>query len=313
MHIPWEDVQLFLAVADGGSITAAAKVLRVGQPTVSRRLADLEYRLGDQLFRRTVEGVQLTYAGERLVLPARKMAEWAGEVARAAEKRDQTPSGLVRITAIPSVAFDFVTPFAAWLRTKYPELRIEVLASTTVLDLARGEADLALRGRRPGQPELTLLHTLQVKNAIFVAKDLAKTLPRPLDPAKLPWIAWAPPFENVTPNPELEAMIPNFRPAFTADSFLIQMRACELGLGAMVLADVHHRFSRSVPLVPLDVPLGPHATSELHLVCARSALDIPRVRLVADLLTKELAVAGGGEGARGAGRARKVRGRSKGR
>ena len=76
---------------------------------MSRRLADLEYRLGYPLFQRQVAGVLPTSAGERLLEPAKKMADWAGEVARAAAQGETGgPRGVVRVTAPPGVAFNFV-------------------------------------------------------------------------------------------------------------------------------------------------------------------------------------------------------------
>src|ERR1700728_379490 len=100
--LPWDDVRLFLAIAETGSLSRAGKLLRVAQPTVSRRLADIEYKLGFQLFRRDVAGVSLTSAGERLLEPARKMAEWAVEVTHAAHCGESDgPGGLVRVTAPP--------------------------------------------------------------------------------------------------------------------------------------------------------------------------------------------------------------------
>ena len=107
MHIPWHDLQVFLAVAEAGSLSAAAKRLRVTQPTVSRRIAELEASVGEALFVRTVDGAAPTSFGERLLEPARRMAEWAAEVDRAAERAETTPRGTVRITAPPGVAFEF--------------------------------------------------------------------------------------------------------------------------------------------------------------------------------------------------------------
>ena len=116
MDISWEDIRLFLAAAETGSMSGAARRLRIGQPTVSRRLADLEHRLGAALFRRSVEGVILTDAGERLLDPARRMADWAGEVGRAAERSDEGPSGRVRVSAPPYLAVDLLAPLAGWSR-----------------------------------------------------------------------------------------------------------------------------------------------------------------------------------------------------
>jgi DNA-binding transcriptional LysR family regulator len=291
MDISWDDARLFLAVAEAGSLSAAARRLGLGQPTVTRRLALLEYTVGATLFRRSVEGATLTFAGERLLTPAKKMAEWAGELHRAAEAPDGAPAGLVRVTSSPFICFDFLAPFAGAMAVKTPGLRLEVLSSVQYLDLVRGEADLALRSLAPTSAELQVLFSLRVKTQVMVAASLQKRLPKKVTLASLPWVAWAPPFEAVPPNPQLAAAIPNFRPAFSADHFLVQLAAAEAGAGALVLAGVRHRLSRPTTLVPLELDLGEYGFSNLHLVCAKSALDIPRVRLVADMLIGELKTA----------------------
>ncbi|MFP2898035.1 LysR family transcriptional regulator [Corallococcus sp. 4LFB] len=287
MDISWDDTRLFLAIAETGSFSAAARRLRIGQPTVSRRLAALEYAVGSALFRRSVDGAALTSAGERLLVPAKKMAEWAGELHRAAESADSSPRGIVRVTATPYLSFDFMAPFAAFVARKHPGLRLEVQSQIQYLDLGRGEADLALRGRPPASADLKLVDTLEVPNSVFVSRALKARLPRKVTLQELPWVAWAPPFEAVPPNPQLESMIPGFSPSFTADSYLVMLAAAEAGLGAMVMARMAHRFTRPTQLVPLELDLGPFARSQTHLVCARSALDIPRVRRVSELLLEE--------------------------
>lgn len=292
MDIPWEDVRLFLAVAETGSLSGAARQLRIGQPTVSRRLAALEYALGTALFRRSVDGASLTSAGERLLGPARKMAEWAGEVGRAVETSTRAPEGLVRITASPHMSHDFLAPFAAWLGGKHPGLRLEVLSSVQYLDLNRGEADLALRNKPPAQEGLKQVMAVELENAVFVSKSLAAKLPRKPGLADLPWIAWAPPLDMVPPNPQLEELVPGFTPAFTSDNYLVQLAAAEAGAGAVVMTRLRHRFSRPTSLVPLPIDLGPYQRIMMYLVCAKSALDIPRVRRVSELLVAELEKAG---------------------
>jgi DNA-binding transcriptional LysR family regulator len=291
MDASWDDIRLFLAVAETGSVTGAARLLKIGQPTVSRRLAELEYRVGAALFRRSVRGASPTAAGERLIAPARKMAEWAGEVDRMAGGTGAAPSGVVRVSAAPGVAADFVAPLAGWIATKHPGLRLEVLASLHSLDLARGEADLSLRIRSPEQPELKTLHFLEFDSAVFVAKSLAAKLPRKAELAALPWIAWAPPYDHLPPNSLLKTSVPGFTPAFSSDNFLVNLAAAEAGVGAIVLPRLRHRFSRPTNLVPLPLDLGERARGSLQLVCVRSAYDIPRVRLVADVLAAELALA----------------------
>lgn len=288
MDVSWDDVRLFLAVADRGSLTEAARHLKVGQPTVSRRLAELEESLGYALFERSVEGARLTSQGERWLEPARHMAEWAGELSLTAERRDSSPAGVVRITAPPGVAFDFVAPFAGYLRTKYPKIQLQVLARVEYVDLSRREADIALRGREPTQRDLTVVHSLTHLNDAFASKSYVARLPKKPQLSDIGFIAWAPPFEQFTPNPQLQAMIPQFRPAFAADDYLVQLRAAEAGVGAMFLPKIKHRYNRESELVPLGLDLGPHAKGQTHVVCAKSALGVARIRAVAELLAEEL-------------------------
>lgn len=288
MDVSWEDVRLFLAVAEHGSLTEASRRLRVGQPTVSRRLAELEEQLGYALFDRSVEGTTLTNQGERWLEPARRMAEWAGELSSAAELTDSAPAGVVRITAPPGVAFDFVAPFASLVKERYPKLQLQVLSRVEYVDLSRREADIALRSRPPTQRDLTLVHSFTHMTDAFASKAYAKKLPKKPSLGDIDFIAWGPPFEQFPPNPQLATLIPNFRPVFAADDYIVQMRAAEAGVGAMFMQKVRHRFNRDSNLVPLGLELGPHGKSTFHIVCAKSALGVARIRAVAELLTQEL-------------------------
>lgn len=286
MDIPWQDVELFLAVAETGSLSAAARQLRVGQATVSRRIAQLEQSIGHALFHRGVEGAQLTAAGERIVPAARRMAESAGELARLVDQGDEAPRGQVRLASPPGVAADFLVPFALDLRERLPDIRIEVLASIRHLDLVRHEADIAVRNRPPTQRELVQVAKLTLPVRAYAHRDYAATLPANPTLADIAWITWAPPYDQLAPRPQLEAAVPNFRPAFTSDDFLVQWRAAEAGLGALFLAGVQHRFSRASPLVPLPLHMEIHDST--YLVMAKTMLRVPRVRAVLECLLEEL-------------------------
>ncbi len=286
MHIPWDDIQLFLAVVEEKSFSKAARRLQVAQPTVSRRVAELEAKLGEPLFVRGIEGTALTTLAERLVEPARRMAESAGEVALLAERSDARPEGVVRITAPPGVAYEFLAPFAASLRTRLPGVRLEVIATLQYLDLARREADLALRAQRPSQKELTVIAELATDVAAFASPAYAARLPKRYTIADVDFIGWAPPLDHLSPNRELAALLPGFRPVFASDDFIVQLAAANAGIGAICMGVVSHRSWRRT-LVELDVDLGP-VRGYMCLACAKSALAIPRIRAVADLLVAEL-------------------------
>ncbi len=281
MDLAWDDIRLFLAIAEHGSLTRAARALGLGQPTVTRRLADLEYRLGAPLFRRSSEGATLTDTGARLLEPARQMATWAGEVGRMAQVGHGGPSGRVRVTTTPSLAVDVLAPLAGRLAAEGSGLRLEVSAAVRFADLARGEAELALRTVAADAADLVTVRSWTFDVRVFASPELAARLGPCPRVEELPWIAWSAPYESFAPNPQLSTLIPGFRPAFTADDYLVQIAAAEAGAGVTPLAGALRQGSR---LVALPIDLGPYAKAPIHLVCAKSALAIPRVRAVADRL-----------------------------
>jgi DNA-binding transcriptional LysR family regulator len=288
MDISWEDAQTFLAVAEARSFSGAARALGVGQPTISRRIAEFEERLGCQLFRRGKRGAQLTDQGAQLVPAAEQMARWAGEFDRQARGTEAEPEGCVRVASPPALAVDFLGPLAFVVKERLPAIRLEVLASIDHVDLSRGIADLAIRTRPPHEPELTSVGHLTVPVGVFASPAYAATLDPPARLRDLDWITWAFPYEHVAPRPMLEREIPDFEPAFASDNYLVQRSALHAGLGAMILEKPIHpnglRPANERPaLVEVDVGVELPA-GELHIVCARSMQFVPRVRAVIDLL-----------------------------
>lgn len=291
MTLPWDDVAYFLAVAEAGSFSSAARRLRVGQATVSRRIAQLEALVGAPLFRRGVDGVTLTAAADRLLPAARRMAESAGELTRLVAAGESQPTGRVRIAAPPGIAVDLLAPFARHVRKVHPALRLEVLSGIGYVDLVRHDADLALRARKPTEDALTWIGELQVPAVAMATKALIRRLPANPTVKDVDWITWAPPYENLPPRPQLERLIPGFEPVFTSDSYLVQWAAAEAGIGAMFMDPRRHRFARRSPLTPL--PMKFDYVGRTYLVAAKTMLIVPRVRAVVDLLVEEFEKAEG--------------------
>ena len=101
MKLRWDDLKLFVAVHEQGSLSAAARVLKLGQPTLSRRIAELEEAIGETLFERKSLGTVLTAAGSKLLPAAQSMAEWANEAELQVQKQTYLPQGTVRVAAPP--------------------------------------------------------------------------------------------------------------------------------------------------------------------------------------------------------------------
>ena len=283
--ISWESAQTFLAVVEQGSFSAAATVLGLGQPTVSRRIAQLEEVLSEQLFRRGKYGAEPTAAADRLIPTAQQMAKWAAEFVRIAQGSESEISGVVTIAAPPGVAVEQTAPFAARLRARYPQLRIDVLSAVAHLDLARGDADIALRTRAPTEPGLVAVMQAQTQPVVVAASSYAKTLKTPCAWSDLQWTTWSDGYRQVAPRPMLEQAIANFSPVFTSDDYLVQKAAVRAGLGATIVGlpapldgEVEQRLAEEgLVVVPMQVQLP---TSEFYIVCAKSSQQIPRVRAV---------------------------------
>jgi DNA-binding transcriptional LysR family regulator len=152
--LDWSALRDFLAVADTGSLSAAARQLRVSQPTLSRRMAALEERLGVELFQRTSRGLELSETGEAILGPARQMEREARGIEVAATGSSRALSGPVRITASEGLAIDWLTPELARFQAEHPDIEIRFLIRNTNLNLLQREADIAVRLGRPRQADL---------------------------------------------------------------------------------------------------------------------------------------------------------------
>jgi DNA-binding transcriptional LysR family regulator len=150
----WNQLRSFLATAEGGSLSAAARKLGLSQPTLSRQVAALERALGVTLFERVGRSVQLTDAGIALVEHARAMRAAADDLALAASGQAQGVEGPVSISASDAVAAWLLPPILARLREQAPGIVVEVISSNSLADLRRREADIAVRHVRPDHPDL---------------------------------------------------------------------------------------------------------------------------------------------------------------
>ncbi|MCA0921915.1 LysR family transcriptional regulator [Pseudooceanicola nanhaiensis] len=183
--LDWALVQIFLAVAEGGSLSAAARSLGQSQPTLGRQVKRLEDRLGLALFERHARGLELSEAGRRLLPAAREMAGAMGRMRLAAAGQDGALQGRVRITASEVVAHHLLPPLIAQMRTELPQVGIDLVPSDTTENLLFREADIALRMYRPRQLDLVAQHLGDLPVGAFAAKSYVARRGRPGSAAEL--------------------------------------------------------------------------------------------------------------------------------
>ena len=153
--LPWELLHTLLGVLREGSLSGAARVLGLTQPTVGRHIAALEAALGQVLFTRSPTGLLPTEAARALRGHAEQMETAAAALQRAASSRGGAEAGgTVRVTASEVVGIEVLTPIFAALRERHPGLVLELALSNRVQDLLRREADIAVRMTPPEQGQL---------------------------------------------------------------------------------------------------------------------------------------------------------------
>ncbi|MDH5452601.1 MAG: LysR family transcriptional regulator, partial [Paracoccaceae bacterium] len=140
----WNHMRAFLATAEGGSLSAAARALGQTQPTLGRQVAALEAQLGIMLFERVGRSLALTQSGRDLLEHVRSMGEAANRISLAASGQSQSIEGRVRITASDIMSAYVLPPVLRHLRQLAPLLDIDIVAANDIRDLMRREADIAI-------------------------------------------------------------------------------------------------------------------------------------------------------------------------
>jgi DNA-binding transcriptional LysR family regulator len=141
----WGDLRYFLAVAREGSTLAAAKRLCVNQTTVARRITALEESLGERLFDRATGGYRLTVVGSAMVQNAERVEAEIETFSRIIVQRSRKLSGVIRVTTNDVLADCLLTPWLGEFTERFPVVQVETLITDRRLDIARGEADIAIR------------------------------------------------------------------------------------------------------------------------------------------------------------------------
>ena len=178
----WTLLRSFLAVAEAGSLSAAARALGLSQPTLGRHIAEIEAALNLALFSRTARGLALSVAGTDLLPHALAMQTAAQALSLAAAGRDGDISGTVRITASKIMATYILPAMLADLRLRAPQIEIELVPSDTTDNLLFREADIAVRMYRPTQLDLITRHLMDLPLGLYAAKTYLDRVGRPATP-----------------------------------------------------------------------------------------------------------------------------------
>jgi DNA-binding transcriptional LysR family regulator len=281
MDANWDDLRVFLTLAREGTLSTAAKALGVSHPTVSRRVQALEQQIGARLFERLPDRFVPTSAGEELLADTEAMEKAALSIQRRSAGLSDTVSGVVRLSAGEAMAV-LVARHLPRLRAQLQQIEFELVASHTLANLSRREADLLIREQVPDLAGIVTRKLCNVAYAIYVRHDFP--LKRTAMPAlvDLTWIGFDDDHGYMPGQRWIHEQIGR-RPEIRVNNWLVLHDAVRSGAGLGVLpcylADQDPRLRRVGSVLP-------EITTEQWLLVHRDLRALPRVRAVMDALVE---------------------------
>ena len=286
--LDWNLIRSFVAVAETGSLSAAARRLAASQPTLGRHVAELEQALGVVLFRRGRTGYELTEQGAVLFERAQHVGEAANAFARLATGATEQIAGTVRVAASEVVSAYVLPPILARLRQAEPAIEIEIVASNQVENLLRRDADIAVRMVAPAQQDLIARKIADLPLTACAATSYLERRGRPHSPEDLvghDLIGFDRGMDIINGFAALGVAIDRHAFAVRTDNQIVFWEAIRAGNG---IGFAQRQLAERDPLVETILPELALPPLPMWLAMHRDVRTSARVRRVADFLFAEL-------------------------
>lgn len=285
----WNDLKHFLAVARHGSTLRAAKALKVSQSTVHRRLEELEKRIGHRLTTHSPGGYKMTELGADMVAYAEQVEEAVLAFERRLSASQKSPEGTVKLTCPEAVGIRLMaSPLAAKFNDQFPKLQLEFIISDKLLDLAKGEADLAIRGTEPTDESLFGRKIADTHWAVYASRAYLERHGKPNDVSELnrhSVILFDVELEQHLSNRWLKAVAPNARVSTRCNSIAASVSAAKSGVGLAALPIVVG--DGDTNLLRILGPL-PELTTPFYLMMHRDLRHSQRVKCCFEFIVENL-------------------------
>lgn len=285
MTLEWSDFKVLLALARAGSVAGAAREMQVDSSTISRRLAALEESVGAQLLIRGGREFSWTSEG-RAMLDAAETTEAATAAAlRAVRASKVDVQGSVRVSVAPAFVQILMREMIPALRLAHPALSVELVGAYKRADLAKGEADIAVRMMRPEEPDLVARRAFDCAWFVYAAASYLQLRGRPAtfdELARHDLVLYAENLHSAPPTRWLEAYKGSAPAVSRNDSLETAREATQAGAGIAVLPAFA---ADSVPELQRVFP-DRAAANTGWVVYHESVRDTARVRVVADALVE---------------------------
>lgn len=285
----WNDLKHFLAVSRRGSTLAAAKVLGVSQSTVHRRLEELETRLGRQLVKREPSGYRLTEFGAEMRAYAERIEDAVAAFERRIAASEKDLVGTIRVTCPETLGYRLMrSQLADKFSAMYPGLRLEFVMTDRSLDLAKGQADIAIRAASSDDDSLVGRKIADSPWAVYASRSYIERhehIEGPEDISRHSIIKFDGEMGTHQAARWLQSVAPNAEVAARSNSLPTLLLAVKSGAGVALFPIVVG--DDDTDLVRLLGPL-PDVVTPFYLLMHRDMKRTPRVRAFFDFVIKEL-------------------------
>ncbi|MGI9450306.1 MAG: LysR family transcriptional regulator [Geminicoccaceae bacterium] len=288
MSFDWNQVRAFLATAEEGSFSAAARALKSTQPTIGRQISALEGSLGVTLLERSARGLALTQAGRELLDHVRAMGEAATLISMAADGQSQDVTGEVTVTATDLMAAAILPAILEPLRQTAPGIRVRIVATSDIRNLMQRDADIAIRHVRPNQPDLIARHVGDFRGNLYAATSYLERAGRPHTPREVAdhaFVGSPDPDRLIAPlhNQGVPVRAENF--VMSSDSNVVEWEMVKAGYGIAMLPEALCEAESGIEKV---LPGFPSLQFPVWLATHRELKTNRRIRVVFDTLARGL-------------------------
>ena len=292
MNLDWEKLRLFDCVADAGSFTEAARRLHMSQPALSRQIQALEETVGAKLFHRHARGLAMTHEGEQLHAATHDMSETLERTRARIDTSRSRPSGELRLTTTVSFGSTWLARQMGDFLDLYPDINVTMILTDSDVDLAKREADCAIRFHAPYQGELIqkplvpIRHRLCASPAYLAAHGTPRSVADLDNHRLLAYGAAAPDaLKGINWALELGHIGSPRTPALTLNNSFGVLQAVEAGAGIAALPSYLIRFSTQIEVV---MPELQGATFRTYFVYPGELRKSVRVTALRDFLVDRM-------------------------
>ncbi len=233
-QLNWDNLRYVLAVANCGSIAAAARELQVNRTTVLRRINAFQQDLNCRIFDRGDAGYVLTAEAEKMIDAAREVESTLFNMQRQIEGHELRLEGELRVTTTDSFMVSVLGPHLASFRQKHPHIVVDVLVTNSILDLNRRDADIAIRPTPQPGAKLVGRRLSDVEFGVFASPAIVDSV-EPAGIFNQRWIGFADSLRATPVGEWFEKTVAIENICLRCDSFVAVRAAAEAGIGLALM------------------------------------------------------------------------------